>query len=87
MSEPELELGIELEHVRYHRVPLRPFTQSIRIPIVQYAAVESLERSYRSGSYAVVQRDDKGNFRTLARRADDGQTLSVHLGQPAMCVG
>ncbi|MEO2256115.1 hypothetical protein ABGV43_04205 [Paenibacillus amylolyticus] len=41
MSEPELELGIELEHVRYHRVHLRPFTQSIRIPIVQYAAVES----------------------------------------------
>lgn len=46
-----------------------------------------IERSYRLDSYVAVQRDDKGNFRTLARRADDGQTLSVHLGQPAMCIG
>ncbi len=86
MSEPELELGVELEHVCYHRVPRRPYTKHTDTDRT-VCGCRVIEQSYRSGSHAAVQRDDKGNFRTLARRADDGQTLSVHLGQPAMCIG
>ncbi len=62
-------------------------TQNIRTGTVRNASCRVTELSYRLDSCVAVQRDDKGYFRTLTRRADDGQTLSVHLGQPAMRIG